>query len=180
MNRINVVGTSGSGKSSFSKSLAEKLGYPYIQLDQLFWLPNWQESADEEFLVKIATALDRPTWVLDGNYKRTIQVKWKDVDTVIWLDYTFGITLWRAIKRALTRIVSKKEAWPNTGNVETWSRLFSRESVVLWTIKTHHRNRRVHVKYMQEPQFQHITFYRFRKPKEALDFLKGLEASTFE
>ncbi len=174
MNRINVVGTSGSGKSTFSKALAEKLGYPYIQLDQLFWLPDWQESADEDFMLKIGKSLDQQTWVLDGNYKRTIPVKWKDVDTVIWLDYPFSVTLWRAIKRALMRIVSKKEAWPNTGNVETWSRLFSRESVVLWTIKTHHRNRRVHVNYMKDPQFQHIEFVRLRNPKEAANFLKGL------
>ncbi|MBT4141869.1 MAG: adenylate kinase, partial [Chloroflexi bacterium] len=29
--RINVIGTSGSGKSTFSKQLAQKLDCPYIE-----------------------------------------------------------------------------------------------------------------------------------------------------
>ena len=48
--RINVIGTSGSGKSSFSKRLAEKLDVPYIELDALHWKPNWTESTDEELI----------------------------------------------------------------------------------------------------------------------------------
>ena len=48
--RINVIGTSGSGKSSFSKRLAEKLDVPYIELDALHWKPNWTKSTDEELI----------------------------------------------------------------------------------------------------------------------------------
>ena len=43
MKRINVVGTSGSGKSTFSQVLANKLNYPYLEMDAMFWKPNWQE-----------------------------------------------------------------------------------------------------------------------------------------
>ena len=49
MNKINVVGTSGSGKSTFSRTLATKLVHPYIEMDAIFWKANWQESSDEEF-----------------------------------------------------------------------------------------------------------------------------------
>ncbi len=35
MKRINVVGTSATGKSTFSRALAEKLGLHYIELDNL-------------------------------------------------------------------------------------------------------------------------------------------------
>ena len=57
LKRINVVGTSGSGKSTFSKNIARKLNAPYIQLDELFWNPNWKESSDEDFFPKVEKAL---------------------------------------------------------------------------------------------------------------------------
>lgn len=51
MKRINVIGTSGSGKSTFSRMLATTLGYPYIEMDAMFWQPNWQESSnDDEYI----------------------------------------------------------------------------------------------------------------------------------
>ena len=55
--RINVIGTSGSGKSTLAKRIAEKLDIPYIELDELFWKPNWTESTDEEFFPKVARAV---------------------------------------------------------------------------------------------------------------------------
>jgi len=178
--KINVVGTSGSGKSTFAKRLAKQMSYPYIQLDELFWLPNWQETPDDEFFQKVAKALDRPNWVLDGNYKRTTPIKWKDVDVVIWLDYSFWLTFWRACKRAITRIITKKELWPGTGNIETWGRLFSKESVVWWTIITHHQNRFKYQALMEDPKFQRIRFYRLGRPKEAERFLATLKKSSTE
>ena len=54
--RINVIGTSGSGKSTLSKRIAEKLNIPYVEMDALFWKPNWTESSDEEFFPKVAQA----------------------------------------------------------------------------------------------------------------------------
>ena len=73
--RINVLGTSGSGKSTFSKKLADKLNVPYVQLDELFWKPNWTESSDEELFPKLEKAVSSDEWVLDGNYTRTIPIK---------------------------------------------------------------------------------------------------------
>ena len=51
--RINVIGTSGSGKSTFSERIAKKLNIPYIELDALFWNANWTESTNEEFFPKV-------------------------------------------------------------------------------------------------------------------------------
>ena len=180
MKRINVVGTSGSGKSTFAKKLAQQLGYPYIQMDELYWLPNWEEPERNDFFLTVEKALKPPTWVLDGNYTRTTPIKWKEVDVVIWLDYPFLLTVWRACRRAISRIITKEELWTDTGNVETWGRLFSKESIVWWTITTHHRNRRKYLAKMKDPKFQRILFYRFKGPKEAQRFLDTLEKSRTE
>lgn len=43
MKRINVVGTSGSGKSTFGRQLSQQICAPYIEMDALFWQPNWKK-----------------------------------------------------------------------------------------------------------------------------------------
>ena len=57
MKRINVIGTSGSGKSTFSRLLANKLKYPYLEMDAIFWKPNWQESTDKNSLPTLRRVL---------------------------------------------------------------------------------------------------------------------------
>ena len=51
---INVVGTSGSGKSTLARRLAHRLGLPWIELDRLYWRPNWQGAPDGAFFAAIA------------------------------------------------------------------------------------------------------------------------------
>lgn len=51
--RINVIGTSGSGKSTIARAIAERLDIPVYELDSLYWKPEWTETPDEEFLPKI-------------------------------------------------------------------------------------------------------------------------------
>jgi adenylate kinase family enzyme len=140
--RINVIGTSGSGKSTFSRQLAELLGVPYFEMDQLFWKPDWRQSSDEELLAKVAEATSGQAWVLDGNYTRTIPQKWKAVELVIWLDLSFPRTITRVTKRAISRSLTQQELWPGTGNRESLRKGFlSSDSVIWWAISTHKKNR---------------------------------------
>ncbi len=44
-----VIGSSGAGKSTFSRRLSEKTGLPVIHLDVLFWKPDWVETDKEEW-----------------------------------------------------------------------------------------------------------------------------------
>jgi len=67
MNRIIVIGSSCSGKSTFSQQLAIQLDKNYIQLDQLHWLPHWQERPTDEFKELVAQAAAKQQWVIDGN-----------------------------------------------------------------------------------------------------------------
>jgi hypothetical protein len=174
MKRINIIGTSGSGKSTFAKNLAEALSVPYVEMDALFWGPDWAMPDDEELLSRLASALDGDGWVLDGNYTRTLPTKWKTADTVIWLDFSFIRTLLQAATRAIARVASQEELWPGTGNRETLGRLFSRDSILLWTIRTHGPNRKKFTTYMESPDFSHMEFLRLRSPREARRFLQSV------
>ena len=172
--RVNVIGTSGSGKTTFGHQLAGILEIPFIEMDAIFWGPNWSPSGDEDFLPRLAEALHGEHWVLDGNYSRSTSTKWERVEVVIWLDFSFPRTLWQAIARAAGRLISQEELWPGTGNRESLRMLFSKESIVLWTITSYARKRKNIIKMMGDPEYRHIRFHQLRSPAAAAGFLSAV------
>ncbi len=175
--KINVVGTSGTGKSTFSRQLAQALQIPYVEMDALFWKAGWQESTDAEFFAKLAQALKTEAWVLDGNYSRTVPVKWQHADTVIWLNYSWQRNLYQSIKRAVLRSISQQELWPDTGNKESFKKsFFSKDSIILWMMQNYHRQQNAYAAILQGDKYPHIQFYRVRTPKQAKQLLQQLVA----
>lgn len=174
LTRVNVVGTSGSGKSTFSKRLAELLGSPYVEMDRLYHKPNWEESTADELVEKLEVALGPDQWVLDGNYhSKSFQAKWSRATAIIWLDMSFTRTVTQATLRAIQRIRSNRELWPGTGNRETFGRTFmSRESVLLWTLTSYHRVRRRYAEIEHDRgEFQHLEFIRLQGRAATEEFL---------
>ena len=49
MQRVLVMGSSGSGKSTFARRLSAMTGIPTVSIDALFWKPGWIESGRDEF-----------------------------------------------------------------------------------------------------------------------------------
>lgn len=176
MNKINVVGTSATGKSTFSRALAAKLGLHYIELDSLFWLDDWQECPDEIFFAKIESEVQKAQqgYVIDGNYTRTIPVKWAEIDTVIWLDLPFPVNLYRSVKRAVQRALAQQDLWHNSNNRESLMRMFGRDSIVWWMIKTHSKNRQKYVQMMNAPEYSNIRWIHLKSQKEIDQFLQQL------
>jgi adenylate kinase family enzyme len=172
--RINVIGTSGSGKTTFGRDLADILNIPFVEMDAIFWGPEWTFPEDDKLFRRLAAALEAESWVLDGNYTRTLPIKWERVDIVIWLDFSFPRTLYQALARAITRVITKEELWPGTGNKESFRMLLSRESIVWWTIKTHRRNRKKFFQYLGSDEFSFIKFIRLRSPAEAQALLQKI------
>lgn len=175
MKKIIIIGTTGSGKSTLAKAMSEKLNLPYVQLDFLYWKPNWQGSSDEEFCKKIEGAIDNVSgWIIDGNYTRTNHITWPHADTVIWIDLPFWLTFYQNFKRSLMRAISKEELWQGTGNRESFLLMFSKESILLWLFKTYGPNVTKNTAKMIDPKFSHLKFYRLRSRKEIVDFIDNL------
>jgi adenylate kinase family enzyme len=174
ISRIVVIGTSGSGKTTLAKVLASKLGIKHVELDALHWEPNWVEASQEETRRRADLALGKDAaWVVDGNYGYTRDIVWARAQLVVWLDYSFSVVFTRAIRRTFTRMYHREVLW--SGNVERWSKLLSKDSILLWVIQTHHRRAKQYPILLQQPEFQHLKVVRLRTPREAAEWLKTIK-----
>jgi adenylate kinase family enzyme len=176
MKKINVIGTSGSGKSHFSKQLAERMGYPYIELDAIYWQRNWRGIETSDFLKRVITEVNQPYFVLDGNHSKTNEVKWSAVDTVIWLDMGFWLTFWQVLSRSFWRSLYQNEIWQGTGNKESFVRNFlSKDSVILWMLKNYWKTKRKYRALFRSDLSKTITLVRLRTRHEAYEFINNVK-----
>ena len=101
MKRILVLGNGGSGKSTFSEALGNKTGIPVVHLDSYYWKPGWAMPGNDEWLAILESLLQKDSWIMDGNYRHTIDMRLEQADTVFFLDIPTGLCLNRIYRRAL-------------------------------------------------------------------------------
>lgn len=170
MQRVVVIGATGSGKTTFAKKLAQCLSCDHYQIDELRFLANWETRTWEELRGILAGIIDRPAWVMDGNYSKVRDLTWGNADTVIWLNYSFPVAFSRLVKRTMRRIITREELFG--GCVETFqSQFFSKDSLFLWFFQTYWKRRKEYPQVFQQPKFKHIDFITVRSPQGAKKFL---------
>ena len=181
MRRVVVIGSSGAGKTNLAAALAARLGVPHVELDSLFWGPNWTAlggtpEGDARFRARIVEATVGDGWVVDGNYSSVAPgVLWPRADTIVWLDYPLPLVflrlLWRSIRRAATREL----LWGT--NRERFRELFlAKDSLLLYLLRTHRARRRRFSERLAQPHVAHATVVRLRSPAVADAWLRNLLA----
>lgn len=101
MKRILVIGAGGSGKSTLSVKLGARLGIEVFHLDKLYWSAGWIESEKNKWNRVVAELLTREQWIIDGNFSGTLQQRIESCDTIVFLDLSLTLCLWRILKRRL-------------------------------------------------------------------------------
>ena len=141
MRRVVVIGTTGSGKSRLAERLAEQTGLRVIELDALYWGKDWRPVPLELFRHRVERETTDDGWIVVGNYGQVRDIVWPNADTLVWLDLSLPLVMWRLLRRTVQRAATRTELW-NTGNRESFRNAFlSRQSILLWALKTHRRNR---------------------------------------
>jgi adenylate kinase family enzyme len=153
--RISIIGTSCSGKTTLAKQLSSILNIPHIQLDEFNWLPNWKERPLEEFMQLIDNATLSESWICDGNYDKSRNLVWQRTTHIIWLNFPFHIVFRRALVRTIKRAWTKEELF--SGNRESWQQsFFSKDSILLWVIQTHHKRKKKYNALLSKVEYQHL------------------------
>jgi len=171
--RIAVVGSAGAGKTTLAQRLAQRLALPHVELDALFWGPDWTPAPRDLFREKVGRALDGQTWATDGNYSAARDIVWGRADTLVWLDYALPLVMWRVTRRTLRRALTGQVLW--NGNQERLrTALLSGDSLILYALRTHRRRRRDYARLARQPEYAHLHVVRLHSPLEAQRWLKSL------
>lgn len=108
MKKIVVIGCPGAGKSTFARRLREMTGLPLYYLDQIWHKADRTTVSKEEFDAKLREIIRQDSWIIDGNYLRTMENRLEACDTVFFLDYPLEICL----EGAKARIGTVREDMP--------------------------------------------------------------------
>jgi adenylate kinase family enzyme len=175
MERVLVVGLSGSGKSTMAAELARLLGVPHVELDALFWEPGWTEAEAAVFAARVEERTAGGRWVVCGNYWSKLgPYLWPRADTVVWLDLPFWLVEVRSVRRTLVRSLRRTELWG--GNRERLRNVFTTDSLWRFNLKNAPRLRARYEEAMAEERWSGISFHRLCTRRQVRDWLAELAA----
>ena len=93
MKKVIIIGCCGSGKSTFARHLHVCTGIPLFHLDQLNWNADKTTVGKEVFLKRVQDVIQKDSWIIDGNYGSSIEMRMQACDTVFFLDYPVDICI---------------------------------------------------------------------------------------
>ena len=108
--RTIVFGSTGVGKTTMVKHIAEEFDLPVIDVDSLRREAGRSNSPEETFVRLTTESVKGDTWVIDGSYTSVQDIVWPRADAIVWLDFSFWVFLSRLIKRSLYRMFIRKKS----------------------------------------------------------------------
>ena len=166
MERILVIGCPGSGKTRLAKCLGEKLNISVVHLDNLWWTGNWENVSREEFDARLEAALEQEKWIIDGNFSRTMPMRLKYCDTIIYLDYS----RWQCLAGMMQRVIANYgKSRPDMGGncPERFDLEFAK---FIWDFNKNNRN----MNYTWIAQAKHAKAIVLKNRREAKAFLDSI------
>ena len=163
--KVIVLGNNGSGKSYFSKKLAEITGLPLIHLDLLYWKENWMHSSREEWAEIQRNLLLEKEWIIDGMHISTLEIRFKEADVIYFLDIDTDICL----ESVRQRESQDRTDFPNRSDKQQGDFETFEPGVLEFEEKRKPRIIELHNKYPNK------DFIVFKTRKEIDDYLKSFK-----
>jgi adenylate kinase family enzyme len=104
MNRIAIIGSPGSGKTTMANELGTRTGLPVIHLDNYYWNPGWVETTPDAWRRRHGQLISNESWIIDGTYINSLRDRLERADTVI----VFEVSRWQCLYRVLRRTLSNR------------------------------------------------------------------------
>jgi len=182
--RILIWGNSCAGKSTLAERIAEQLRVPFVDLDALNWLPNWQGLNDTDparLEARMRKATEHDAWIVAGSYTEQAQrTFWPRLQTIIWLDLPMERLLYRVMIRSWQRWRSGELLWgTNYENFWDQLKLWNKDdSLIWWIVTNHYRKRRRTYEVVTDPRWAHIRFVRVATQSQASALLQEITVRT--
>lgn len=99
MQKAIIIGCPGSGKTTFAQKLHSNTKLPLYHLDAIWHKPDRTHISREEYDERLTEIFKSDCWIIDGNYRRTIESRIQNCDTIFLFDLPTAICLQGAIER---------------------------------------------------------------------------------
>ncbi len=170
--RILILGRTGSGKTTLARTLAAGLGVPHIELDSLYFGPDFSTAPLPVLRERTSEAIATDRWVTDGNKRAVRDLVWPRADTIVWLDYPLYVSVWRLAKRARTRTSTLSAQAAQSGRRSGLPKqILAAARGVLTALRSHRGQRREYPRLFAEPANRHLAIARLRSPRATRDWL---------
>lgn len=118
--RIMVVGSSGGGKTTLSREIAQRFDLAHISMDkEFFWLPGWVARECAEQRQMIAASVQHDRWIMDGSNPSSFDLRLPRTDIVIWVRISRITCIWSVFKR-VAKSYGKTRPDMAAGCAEQW------------------------------------------------------------
>lgn len=84
--KVIVIGCPGAGKSTFSRKLHDSTNLDLFHLDALYWNEDCTHISREELIKKQEEIFKQESFIIDGNFKSTLEMRVKEADVVFLFD----------------------------------------------------------------------------------------------
>ncbi|MGL5836297.1 MAG: DNA topology modulation protein [Waterburya sp.] len=168
MQKVAIIGSCGAGKSTLAVNLGKELDLPVIHLDAYYWQSGWQGIDAQEWRQIQQKLIKGNSWIIDGNYGNTLDIRLAAADTVIWLDFNRYLCLGRVFQRYL-KYFGKTRPDMAANCPERLTREFIQ---YVWDFPQVHRSRIMDqlAKYQQQENKQIIIL---QNSRQVLNLLEG-------
>ncbi|HEY0935939.1 MAG TPA: AAA family ATPase [Trebonia sp.] len=175
MQRILVTGSTGAGKTTLARALAERLALPFHEMDALaFSGPGWQQNP--HLVPDVARISSGPAWVFDSlGYPEVRDRLWSAADTVVWLEYSRAVVMRRVLRRSAVRTLLRRRIFG--GNVETFRAWFKADHPAWWAWVQYDARRAEIAARCGSDRFAPLDVIRLGTPRAARDWLRSVPAA---
>jgi len=176
---ITIVGSTCSGKTTLARHLSRILHIPHIELDAIYWGPDWTAKSFPEFRKEVEEIVERDSWIIEGNYMSVQDIVLSKAELVIWLNYSFPLVFYRALTRTIKRMITQEEVF--SGNKERFvEQFFTRNSLLYWVIKTY-KKKKDNMRFIFDHNiYSNAKKIELDKTREIRDFLNSINESTLK
>ncbi|MCA9333151.1 AAA family ATPase [Candidatus Saccharibacteria bacterium] len=167
MKRVCIVGCPGAGKTTFATKLAQKIDLPLVHLDYYYHQKKYDYYNDKvAWNKKVQELVQKESWIIDGNYSSTFDIRFKRADTIIFLDFPRRVSFSRVLKRRIKLHGKKRKDMP-----EEWNEKIDWYFIkYVWKFKGDSRSRVITA--IENNKGKQIIV--FKSPKETKKYLSDL------
>lgn len=128
LNRVYLLGTSGTGKTYLGNILSKKLKLPFYDSDNVYFIKKFTLSRTKEQRKKLLDKIaKKKKWIIDARGSAWSRDPMKKADLIIWLQPNIFVRTYRILKRYFSRKGEYEEDLKSIWNLlrYSWSYKFN-------------------------------------------------------